>query len=83
MSLTAGNEGTCLRHPKKRGGCRLLKKVFNWDKRLCKKNWSSEICAICDDLDILDNVNDNLCTNPSLAKNCPFNLYEDAVEKGS
>ena len=58
-------------------GSRLLKKVFNWDKRLCKKNWSSEIRAICDDLDILDNFNDNLCINPSFAKNRLFNLYEE------
>ena len=47
---------------------RLLKKVFLWDKRLCKKNWSSEIKKLCFDLNLLYNFNNNVYINPHLVK---------------
>jgi len=54
---------------------RLLKKVFSWDKRLCKKNWSSEIKAICNSIDLITNYNECLYINPNLVKDRLCSLF--------
>ena len=56
---------------------RLVKRVFNWDRRLCKKNWSSEICNICNELNLSLNFENTAHINPKLVKQMLFTNFQN------
>ena len=47
---------------------RIVKTVFNWDKTLCKNNWSKEVKMICSEIDLLENFENNMHISLTLAK---------------
>ena len=60
---------------------RLTKKVFKWDKRLCKKNWANDIRNICIETDLMVNFESNLYINPNLLRDRLSSLFTTEWER--
>ena len=58
---------------------RLVKKIFLWERLLCKNNWCEEIISICEEVESLSSFENNTSVNLKLAKE---KFIEMSVENG-
>jgi hypothetical protein len=57
---------------------RLVKKVFNWDKQICKNNWCTEIKSVCEEIENTDEFMNNVSVN---LRNAEEKLYRIMCNK--